>query len=258
MQRDLARMTWMEIRDLDKAKGAVVLPVGSLEQHGPHLSIDTDLYFADRFLALALERLDAAVPVWRLPILPVSRSAEHAGFPGSLWLSTETMLKVIGEIAEGVAASGFRRLVLLNCHGGNLAMLEVAARDVRLKTGLMAFTVFPPALLSDPVEVSEEERTYGIHANDWETSVMMALSPERVREEKRDVAYPGFQGENLKLEFSAANVAWITRDLTASGTLGDAREATAEKGRARLEPLVERLAEVLTEISVFEMPGTGR
>jgi creatinine amidohydrolase len=254
VERNLARMTWMEVRDLAKTQGAIVIPLGSLEQHGPHLSIDTDLYFADRFLDLALERLGDDVACWRLPITPISRSVEHVGFPGSFWLTSETLLKVIEEITSGIAASGFRRVVLLNCHGGNMALLEVAARDVRIKTGMMAFTIFPPALLPDPVVVDERERIFGIHANDWETSVMMALSPERVRPDRLNVSYPQFKSDTLRLEFSAANVAWTSRDLTNSGTFGDARHATAERGRQRLEPMIDKLAAVLTEISAFEMP----
>lgn len=254
VERNLSRLTWMEIRDLPKAAGAVIVPFGSLEQHGPHMSIDTDLYFADRFLDLALERLGPEVACWRLPILPVSRSVEHVGFPGSLWLTSETLLKVIEELTGGIAASGFRRVVFLNCHGGNMAILEVAARDVRIRTGMMAFTIFPPALLPDPVEVDERERMFGIHANDWETSVMMALSPERVRPDRLDVAYPQFESETLRLEFSAANVAWASRDLTATGTFGDARQASAERGWRRIEPMIAKLSAVLTEISTFEMP----
>jgi creatinine amidohydrolase len=176
-------------------------------------------------------------------------------FSGSLWLSTGTLLKVIEEIADGIATAGFRRLVLLSCHGGNMALLEIAARDLRLKTGLMAFTIFPPALADDPVSVSPQERSFGIHANDWETSVMLALSPERVRTEQLDASYPGFQSDCLRLEFSAANVAWISKDLTRTGTLGDARRATAANGEARLALMVDRLTKVLTEISAFEMPG---
>lgn len=248
-------MTWMEIRDLDKKHGAVVLPFGSLEQHGPHLSIDTDLFFADSFLDMALAKLREDVACWRLPILPISRSVEHVGFAGSLWLTSETLLKLIEEIAGGIAASGFRRVVLLNCHGGNVALLEVAARDLRIRTGLMAFTLFPPALLPDPVAVEERERVFGIHANDWETSVMLALSPDRVRTDRRNVSYPQFESETLRLELSAANVAWTSKDLVTSGTFGDARAATAERGRKRIDPMIDKLAAVLAEISTFEMPA---
>lgn len=252
--RNLAQMTWTEIRDLDKERGVVVLPFGSLEQHGPHMTIDTDLYFADRFLDLALERLSDDVACWRLPILPISRSVEHVGFPGSLWINSETMLKVIEDITGGIARSGFRRVAFLNCHGGNLSILDVAARDTRIRTGLMAFTVFPPSLLPDPVEIDEQEQVLGFHAGDWEASVMMALSPDRVRGNQLDISYAGVEAKTLRLDFSGANIAWVSSDLSQSGTFGNARTATVERGRRRLEPMIERLTEVLAEISTFEMP----
>lgn len=135
-----------------------------------------------------------------------------------------------------------------------MALLEVAARDVRIKTGMMAFTIFPPALQPDPVEISEQERNYGIHANDWETSVMMAISPERVRPDLVNISYPRFESETMRLEFSAANVAWASRDLVSTGTFGDATQSTPERGKQRLDPMIENLTAALTEISTFEMP----
>lgn len=254
MGRDLATMTWTEIRDLDKRSGAVVLPIGSLEQHGPHLSIDTDLHLAERFLALALERLPAAVPLWRLPLLPVSKSNEHVGFPGSFWLSGPTLIAVLTDIARSTAASGFRRLVLWTCHGGNRALLEVVARDIRAATGLMVFSVFPPALAADPIPMAAADRRFDLHAGDWETSVMMALSPERVRPDRLDAALPDLRARTVDLEFTGATVAWLTRDLSATGTLGNATTATAERGRTRLPGVIEALVAVLTEIADFEMP----
>lgn len=251
--RELAQMTWMEVRDLDKREGAVVLPLGSLEQHGPHLAVDCDLHFSQRFLDLALDGLADEVPIWRLPMLPISKSNEHEGFAGSFWLSATTLLAVLHDIADGVLRSGFRRLVLWNCHGGNRALLDVAARDIRARTGLMVFTVFPPATVPDPLPVSEAESLYGIHAGDWETSVMLALSPDRVRQDRRDSAFPVFAGETLALEFSGANVAWLTADFMQSGTWGDATIGTAERGQARLDAMLPRLVRILTEISSFEM-----
>ncbi len=164
------------------------------------------------------------------------------------------MLAMLDDIADGVVRSGFRRLVLWNCHGGNRAILDVAARDIHARTGLMVFTVFPPATVADPVAIDETEATYGIHAGDWETSVMLALSPERVRADRVDTAYPSFAAKSLSLEFGGANLAWITSDWMKSGTWGDATRATAERGRARLDAMLPRLVAVLTEISTFELP----
>jgi creatinine amidohydrolase len=252
--RHIAEMTWPEVAALDKARGALVLPIGSLEQHGPHLTVDCDLHFAERLLDLACEALPEDVALWRLPMLPISKSNEHQGFAGSFWLSADTLLRVLHDIADGAVRSGFRRLVLWNCHGGNRALLDVAARDIRARTGLMVFTVFPPAIVADPVLVTAGEALYGIHAGDFETSLMLALSPDRVRPALRDKAFPAFQGQTLALEFSGANVAWLTSDFMQSGTWGDATAATVERGRERLAALVPRLVTVLAEISSFNMP----
>ena len=254
VQRNLSRLTWTEVRDLDTGNGALVLPIGALEQHGPHLSIDTDLFFADTLLDLALLRLEPDVKVWRLPILPVSKSNEHVGFPGTFWLSAQTLMAVVTDIARGARGSGFRRLVLWSCHGGNRALLEVLARDVRIETGLMTFQIFPADVMPDPLApLDPREPKYGIHAGEWETSVMMALSPDRVRMDRLDCAYPDFRSSALELELAGATIGWKTDDFQKSGTWGDATSASAERGRKRLDPLVERLAAVLTEIASFEI-----
>lgn len=253
--RHIAEMTWPEVAALDKTRGALVLPLGSLEQHGPHLSVDCDLHFAARFLDLACEDLPGDVPLWRLPMLPITKSNEHEGFAGTFWLSAETLLRVLHDIADGAVRSGFRRLVFWTCHGGNRALLDVAARDIRARTGLMVFTVFPPAVAPDPVAVSSEESLFGIHAGDFETSLMLALSPDRVRPDLCDMAYPAFQAQTLALEFSGANVAWLTSDFMQTGTWGDATVATPERGAARIAAIVPRLVTLLAEISAFEMPA---
>jgi creatinine amidohydrolase/Fe(II)-dependent formamide hydrolase-like protein len=254
VERNIAKMTWMEVRDIDKADAALVLPVGSLEQHGPHLSVDTDLFVAERFLDLALGRLPDTIKIFRLPILPISKSNEHLGFPGSFWLSAETLSAVVHDIADGAKASGFLRLVFWNCHGGNRAILEVLARDVRARTGLMVFSLFPPATVPDPISVTKAEAAFGIHAGDWETSVMLALSPERVRTDRVESAFPAFSAKHLSLEFTAATVAWLTRDFQPTGTWGDATVASAERGRVRVEKVVDELAKLLTEIVHFQFP----
>ncbi|MDB5783464.1 creatininase family protein [Caballeronia mineralivorans] len=252
MQRHLSQMTWTEIRDLDKEAGVVVLPIGSLEQHGAHLTINTDTYFAERFLELTLEQLPDDVKVWCLPAMPITNSREHEGFAGSFWLSASTMMNVLRDIGASIARSGFRRLLLWNCHGGNISLLDLMAREIRADTGLLVFTCFPPAALRDPVETSQQEAAFGIHANDWETSVMMALAPDQVRADKLTAEYPHFAPGHLKLEGSAANVAWLTRDLSQSGVLGDATISTAERGWQRLNPLVPKWTDLLSEISTFE------
>lgn len=255
MQRNIGQLTWTEVEALDLAKdGALVLPIGSIEQHGPHLSTDCDLVFADRFLDLALERLDQQTKVWRLPILPISKSNEHVGFAGTWYLSAETLMATLRDIAKCAVNNGFRRLVLWNCHGGNRALLEVAARDLRIETGLMTFQVFASGVMPDPLDpLDAREPVYGIHAGEWETSVMLALAPDRVRLDQRNCEFPKFSSETLALELTSATVGWTSRDFQVSGTWGDAAAATTERGQQRLTPLIDRLAAILTEIAGFEM-----
>ena len=143
MQRNIAQLTWCEVRDLDlSTDGAIVLPIGSIEQHGPHLATDCDLVFSEKFLEKALARLAPETKIWRLPMLPISKSNEHVGFPGTWTLSASTFMAVVSDIARSAKDNGFRRLVLWNCHGGNRALLEVLARDIRIETGLMTFQIF--------------------------------------------------------------------------------------------------------------------
>lgn len=254
MQRNIGQLTWQEVRALDlSADGALVLPIGSIEQHGPHLSTDCDLVFSETFLEMALARLDPKTKVWRLPMLPISKSNEHVGFAGTWYLSAQTFMAVISDIARSARNNGFRRLVLWNCHGGNRALLEVIARDVRVETGLMTFQVFASGAMPDPLSpLDPREPAFGIHAGEWETSMMMAIAPDRVRPDKLDRAFPDFQSETLALELSGSTIGWKTDDFQESGTWGDATAATAQRGAERLEPLIERLADVLTEISTFE------
>jgi creatinine amidohydrolase len=252
VQRQLNRLTWPEVAAIPKQRAVLVLPVGAVEQHGPHLSTDCDLYFADRFADLALERLSDADPVYRLPSLAISKSNEHAGFPGTFWLSAQTLSAVIMDIARGAQRSGFQRLVIFNCHGGNRSLLESLSRDVRAETGLLTFSLFPPALVPDPVEVPQAEADYGIHAGDWETSVMLALDPSRVRMDQLACHYPAQPGgEQLAMEFTGATYAWLTRDLSPSGLFGDATLASAERGQQRLSALIPRIADALCAICDF-------
>jgi creatinine amidohydrolase len=253
--RDITHLTWMEIRDLEKRNAALVLPVGALEQHGPHLPVVTDLLLVEHFLELALERLPNSASIWRLPAFSFGKSNEHSGFPGTFSLSASTLMSAVRDIARGVKDAGFRRLVLLNSHGGNRAILDTIARDIRAEFNLMVFSVFPPALAPDPLETTELEKKFGIHAGDWETSVMLALAPELVKMDLANSSFPDFQAEHLTLTTSGSSVAWLTRDWNATGTWGDATVATAERGLARLEPVVAKLALVLEEIASFEVPA---
>jgi creatinine amidohydrolase len=257
-ERFLPNLTWHEIRDLEKSSGVLVLPIGAIEQHGPQLPTFTDALIAERMTVLALERLKPETKVWRLPTQSYGKSNEHTGYPGTFALSASTLMAIVRDIALGAKQAGFRRLAFINAHGGNTALLALMARDIRVETGLMCFNSFSSAGAQDPVQITPEEAKFGIHAGDWETSIVLALAPELVHMERAVKSFPNYpKSENLSLTQGNAVSAWLTRDWSATGVFGDSTLATVEKGVARLEACVTKLAEVLTEISSFEIPEVG-
>jgi creatinine amidohydrolase len=255
-ERFLPNLTWHEIRDLEKEDGVLVLPIGAIEQHGPQLPTFTDALIAERMTMLALERLNTETRVWRLPTQHYGKSNEHAGYPGTFSLSATTLMAVVRDIALGAKLAGFRRLAFINAHGGNTALLSMMARDIRVETGLQVFTLFSSAGAQDPIEITPEEAKFGIHAGDWETSIVLALEPELVNMERAVKSFPDYpSSSNLSLTQGNAVSAWLTRDWSVTGVFGDSTLATIEKGQARLEACVVKLAEVLTELSTFEISG---
>src|SRR5262245_26090427 len=256
-ERYLPYLTTDDVRALDKAQAAVVVVIGAIEQHGPHLPTGTDLALGVSMLTLAIERIDPSVQLWVLPPLAYGRSVEHEAFAGTVTLEQETLTAVIHDIARSVARSGFRRLVLFNSHGGNTSVLETVARDARRRTGLMVFpfSMFRIGLTYPPI--SETEAAWGTHAGEWETSIMLALTPELVDMERAERAqgHATFEEppEHIGL-LGPIPFAWSTDDVAATGAIGDPRAATVERGREIVELSVEKIALTLEEICRFEMP----
>lgn len=256
--RFLPNLTTDEVAALPKDRAAVVVVIAAIEQHGPHMPLVTDLLLGERLLSLALARLDRSDELWAIPSLAYGKSNEHLRFPGTVTLSASTLAAAVREIAASVARAGFRRLVLLNSHGGNRTVLEYLARDVRLETGLMVFPVSTFLLGLEFEPISSEEGRWGTHAGDWETSLMLALAPELVRMDRvpGDPAYPRYGDDDPShlSPFGPVPFAWTTEELSLSGAIGDPRRADAERGREIAERTAARLAEVLAEIATFEMP----
>lgn len=252
--RYLTHLTWQEVAALDKTEGVVILPVGAIEQHGPHLPTLTDTLLVTSVLDATLRRLPESVRAWALPPLNYGKSNEHIGFPGAISLSAQTLLAVLHDIARSVHAAGFRRLAFMNGHGGNQALLEMAARDIRAATGLMCFCLQPGLYVNAPFPITPEEQRLGFHAGELETALMLALAPELVQMEKAVKHFAPFPESDTPLFFFApASTAWLTRDWSPSGVFGDATLGTAEKGQAMLEAATARLAALIGEISRFEV-----
>lgn len=256
--RFLPYLTTSDIAALPKDDALVVLPIASIEQHGPHLPIASDTILGQTILGRALERIDDGIQVWVLPGLAYGKSNEHRAFAGTITLSESTLQAVVRDVADGVARAGFRRLALVNSHGGNPAVLDHVARDVRETTGLIVFPLFMFRMGIDYGEISADEAHWGTHAGEWETSTQLALAPSLVHMDRTgDLGdYPAYSRprEHLSLR-GPVTYAWLTDDLSSSGALGDPRRATVERGDAIIESTVARLAEVLVEMARFEMPS---
>ncbi len=255
--RYLPYLTSPEIAALPKDRALVVLSVASVEQHGPHLPVITDSLVGQTVLARALDRLEPNVQVWVVPPLCYGKSNEHRQFAGTLTLSAQTLAAVVRDIAASLARAGFRRLVLLNSHGGNPPVLDYIARDVHEETGMMLFSIMISRMGINEHVKDADEFAWGIHAGEGETSWVLAIAPELVHMERTAELgeYPRMPNGVQHLAIRGpVGFSWLTAELNPAGVLGDPRGATSEAGEAYLRPTVEKLAGVLEEIASFEMP----
>jgi creatinine amidohydrolase len=251
--RNFAYLTWKQVDALPRGETLLVLPTAAVEQHGHHLPLATDTLINNLLLGKALERIESDLPIYALPPVCYGKSNEHIGFPGTLSVSAQTFLAVVRDLGASIAASGFSKLVLYNTHGGNTSLVDVIARDLRAEFGLRTFTLFG-AVGASFEGVSQQERTYGFHAGEIETALLMHGIPELVHPSEFTSNYIARIDETdlLKPEGSAANFAWLTKDIAPSGVLGDPTGATAENGAHWVDEGAARVADALLAMYRFE------
>jgi creatinine amidohydrolase len=251
-------LTWTEIEEMPNKENVVIIqPIGAIEQHGPHLPIAVDSAISLGVLGKALGQLDEQIPAYALPCLYYGKSNEHWHFPGTITLSAATLMSVIKEMALSIYRSGFRKLVLMNSHGGQPQIMEIAARDIHQEN--QDFAVFPlftwrvPHIAGELMTAKEKE--YGIHAGDAETSIMLSLLPEQVNMNKAVTEYPqGLPTDSLLSMEGKLPFAWLTGELTKSGVMGDATAASQEKGDLILKSVADGWVQVIQDIYKFSQP----
>ncbi|WP_035856569.1 creatininase family protein [Cryptosporangium arvum] len=227
----------------------IVLPLGSIEQHGPHLPVSTDLTVASAVASAAVPLARSrGVDALLLPALSYTKSDEHAWSPGTIWLSWDTLMRTLVDIGRSIATTPARRLLLLNAHGGNSALGQVACRELRREFGLRTFLAHPSA----PGSSSASEQGLGIHGGHSETSVMLHLRPDLVHLEHAGRWVPEHLAGYEHIGFGKpVSFGWLSSDFNADGVLGDASTATAEYGREVFERAVDTMASVLGEAQRF-------
>jgi creatinine amidohydrolase len=250
-------LAWPDFQARDMAKVIAVLPLAAVEQHGPHLPVSVDSAIMDGYLARVVERLPDDLPALFLPVQRIGASIEHEAFPGTLSLSFETAARAWIEIGASVRRTGCRKLVLLNSHGGNVAVMEAVARELRARHGMFVVNAswhrfgYPDGLFSDA------ERAHGIHGGDVETSLMMAFEPDSVRE--GEIADFPSAGASMEREFAwlgavrPIGFGWMSQDLSESGAMGDASAATPHKGESAADYGATAFIELLRDVEAFDL-----
>jgi creatinine amidohydrolase len=248
-----------DFQALDRQRAIAVLPLGATEQHGPHLPLSVDTTLVNGVVDASLAHLPADLPALFLPTQAVGLSPEHAAFAGTLTLKAETTIRLWTDIAESVHATGVRKLVLFNAHGGHVGLMDVVARDLRARLGLLVYSVswFNLPLADEAgqdvnARFSPEEHRFGIHAGDMETSMLLALAPERV-----DMAAARHFESTSQARASqfdvlgngrSAKLAWQMQDYNPWGAVGNAAAATPEKGQALVQAAGRGLARLLVQV----------
>ncbi|MCH2156631.1 MAG: creatininase family protein [Opitutales bacterium] len=253
MERFLAHMTWPEVEAIDKSDALVILPVGATEQHGHHLPCYTDTLISSEVLARALDSLEDSAPAYRLSPITISKSNEHRGFPGTLCLSGRTFYDVLLDIARSVHESGFRKLCFFNGHGGNVGILHAVSRDIRDDFGMTTFVGSAGSYLEQdfPDWVDAREKQFGIHANHWETALVMALAPELVKMDKAKVDFPNYPETGIGL-VGKGYAQWKTEDWSATGVFGDPTGVTPELAAEYLDRTLEATRKFIRDMVAFE------
>ena len=239
-------MTWPEASKAASEKGStLVWPFGACEQHGPHLPLITDTFFAEKILIKTLEDLPTNMPIWMMPSQSIGFSPEHQDFPGTLSLSANVLLSLVTDVGKQIASMGFKRLVFFNAHGGQIGLLQAVSRQLRIQCPSLA--VLPCFLWSGVPGLDkllpENEVEEGLHAALAETSLMLHMAKELVRNDSyldKDISTEEIistpKGWSLE---GASPCAWLTKDLSNTGVIGDASSSNAKLGAALENALIE-------------------
>lgn len=249
-------LTDLKSSDFTQTQGTntvAVIPIGAVEQHGPHMPLGTDMLLAQVFAQEAVAKVEKA-DVILYPVQAIGASQEHHDFPGTIWLEPDVLIPTLMAIGRGVAAAGIGKLVFLNAHGGNLPSLQIACRRMRVEMNLFAASAGWMAF-GLPV-YPEDMRRDDIHGGFMETAVMLHVRPELVDMTLAQDFVPRsavVAQENTYLRLLGPMVTgWVARDLHPSGAAGNAAAATADAGREIFDHCANKYAAFLDEVAAYD------
>lgn len=249
-----------EFDAIDPDRTIAVLPTAAIEQHGPHLPVGVDTMINEGMLDTLCARLPDDLDIRILPIQAVGKSNEHIRAPGTLTLPAEVTIQMWVEIGLSVARTGIRKMAILNSHGGNMEIISIVSRELRIKANMLAGKCQWGAFGYPQGMYSADELKYGIHGGDIETSLMLHFRPDVVDMAKA----ANFRSSAQDLPEDAwfrptgpTSFGWLACDLNEAGTVGNASAATAEKGRLTAQHQVDGAIRFLrdiadTDISLFD------
>ncbi len=249
--------SWRDFAETDMRDYIAVLPVAATEQHGPHLPVGVDNYINQGYLARAVALTPDDLHALYLPVQAIGKSNEHIEFPGTLTFSYETIIRAWTEIGDSVARTGCRKLVFINSHGGNVPVIDIVARELRVRHGMLAVHSAWHRLGLPEGLFSAQERAHGIHGGEVETSLMLAFRPETVRMERAENFVSSAVG--IEQEFRQLRVTqpvgfgWLASDLTSAGVAGDASKGTREKGEACADHAARAFIDLLRDVKAFDL-----
>ena len=249
-------LSWPDIKSIASNKRSTIIwPFGAVEQHGPHLPLATDSIFVEEIINEVLKLMPEDMPIKKIPTQYIGFSPEHAGFDGTITLPSVLLTSIIVEIGKQISEIGFNRLILLNAHGGQISLLNTAARELRsITTNLDVFPCFLWNGVRGLKEIlTKSELENGLHASLAETSLMMSLKPELVGDERPCEGIPKNKPKGWSLEGDAPT-AWFTEDISKSGVIGDSRGANLELGNNLKKLLVDHWYEMIHGLMSSDWP----
>jgi creatinine amidohydrolase/Fe(II)-dependent formamide hydrolase-like protein len=247
--RSIGDLTYLEISKRLRASSILCLPIGSIEQHGPHLPLNTDIVLAEEFTRRIIARWGDTYDLWQLPTQAISLAREHEWAAGTLSLSVKGLTELIHdlgrEIARGLPA---RNLAVINGHGGNRGILEALAQDLRADFKLNVCILHPTTW----ADLHAAAKTPEIHGGKNETSMMLATAPHLVRvdEIKKLQAASGADAVRATILDQSVTWPWTTNEkaIADMGIIGDAKSASTEFGKQLLEKITDAAGGVFKQL----------